>query len=212
MQAGAKTRGSAILHGLWILILVAAFPSVLSLIPTAALAAILVYTGYKLVNVGVMKSLWQVGRTELAIYLTTVVMIVATNLLTGVLTGFALATARLLFHLTHLEVEVKEGDPTHVALYGAATFVSLPRLASVLEAIPAEREVHLHIGALSFIDHACLELIERWQNMRAGKAEVEWDALKNRSVAPAQRKALALRNLGGTDPNGPPGKTVDGVA
>src|SRR5262245_1537089 len=68
VQAGAKSRWSSVLHGLWLLLFVAGLSFALRLIPTASLAAILVYTGYKLVNPRTIKSLFAYGQGEAAIY------------------------------------------------------------------------------------------------------------------------------------------------
>ncbi|MCU1262109.1 MAG: SulP family inorganic anion transporter, partial [Bryobacterales bacterium] len=90
VQAGAKTRLSTILHGLWILALVLLFPSLLRLIPTASLAAVLVFTGFKLIEMEHLRKLAAYGRMPVAIYFATVIGIVAVDLLTGVLMGLAL--------------------------------------------------------------------------------------------------------------------------
>src|SRR5262245_13191542 len=66
VEAGARTRLSAILHGLWLLLFVALLPGLLSRIPLSALAAILVYTGWKLVNIPGLKKLWKEGKGEAA--------------------------------------------------------------------------------------------------------------------------------------------------
>ena len=87
VEAGAQTRLSAILHGIWLLIFVAGLAFVLRQIPTAALAAILVYTGYKLINPTSIRELRKYGWGEVFIYAATVTMIVVTDLLTGVITG-----------------------------------------------------------------------------------------------------------------------------
>ena len=102
IEAGARTRASTILHGLWLLLFVSLLPDVLSMIPTSSLAAILVYTGYKLVDVKAIRNLWGFGKGEVFIYACTVVTIVMTDLLTGVLVGVALAVAKLLYTFSHL--------------------------------------------------------------------------------------------------------------
>ena len=71
VQAGAKTRLSAILHGVWLLVFVVVLSGLLQMIPTASLAAVLVYTGYKLVNFKQIKKLREAGWGEVAIYLVT---------------------------------------------------------------------------------------------------------------------------------------------
>ena len=90
VAAGAKTRTSAILHGVWLLLLVAAAPAVLRLVPTASLAAVLVYTGYKLVNVQNIRRLLQYGGMPVAIYAVTLTVIIVEDLLTGIIVGLLL--------------------------------------------------------------------------------------------------------------------------
>ncbi len=184
VEAGGKTKWSAIMHGAWILILVAVFPQLLALVPTASLAAVLVYTGWKLINLDAVRRLAENGRSEVAIWAATVTMIVATDLLTGVATGFVLAMLRLLLTFTQLNVNVsQEGNRYDVNLSGAATFMSLPILADSLESIPndTDTEVHVHLDKVAYVDHACIELIEHWHERHPGEVFLETDVLKQRS-------------------------------
>lgn len=184
VDAGAKTRASAIFHGIWLLALIVAAPQLLELIPTAALAAILVYIGYKLVNPGGIRELWSRSRGEFLVYTTTVVGVVAIDLLSGVLIGLGLAAARLLMGLSRLRIDVSYDEERHdVTLRGAATFLRLPKLAQTLESLPEGREVHLHVAELTHVDHGCLELIAGFRDRYAsqgGKVVVEWDELLSR--------------------------------
>lgn len=187
VEAGAKTRLSAILHGVWLLALVVALPAVLRSIPTAALAAILVYIGWKLFNPRTIVQLWKLGKAEAGIYAVTLLGIVAVDLLTGVMVGLAASMLRLLFQLADLRVrtEFTSGEKrVDVHLEGAATFVSLPKLAETLEALEPGAEVHLHVDRLSIVDHAAMEVItafERTHLQTGGSLYVEWDALHMRS-------------------------------
>jgi MFS superfamily sulfate permease-like transporter len=183
IQAGAQTRLSAVLHGAWLLVFVLAFAWLLRLIPTASLAAVLVYTGYKLVNLKVVRKLMQYGWGEVAIYLATLVTIVVEDLLTGVLVGVALAAAKLLYTFSHLQVRVEE-DARHnrhvMRLNGAATFVRLPQLAAALEQIPESSELHVELDRLGYIDHACLELLTSWAKQHeatGGRLVMDWNTL-----------------------------------
>jgi MFS superfamily sulfate permease-like transporter len=183
IQAGAKTRLSAILHGVWLLAFVIALPAVLRLVPTASLAAILVYTGYKLVNVDNIRSLARYGRAVVGIYAATLIGIVVMNLLTGVLIGIGLCVLRLLYLLTHnkMTLSLSEGGRrADLYLEGAATFFALPRLAALLDSIPAGAALHVHLDKLQHIDHACMDALHAWkqQNEPLGSTlEVEWDHL-----------------------------------
>ena len=103
VEAGARTRASAILHGVWLLLFVSLLPSVLRFIPTASLGAVLVYTGYKLMNFGILPELKKHGRGEVVIFFVTMGTIVFVNLLTGVVLGLVLALAKLLHTTQNLE-------------------------------------------------------------------------------------------------------------
>jgi len=186
IEAGGVSRKSGMLHGLWILILVALLPQVLSIIPMASLAAILVYTGWKLLNLPAAMKLFKVAPSELFIWAATVVGIVATDLLIGILIGLGLALGRLALTFARLRVRVETnatGERVDVFLDGAATFVSLPILAEELEAIPGgeDTEVHFHIDDVSYIDHACIELIENWADRHAGDVVIDVQHLTDRS-------------------------------
>lgn len=186
VEAGATTRISAILHGAWLLLAVAAVPFLLNEIPTSVLAAILVYTGYKLVNVAQIRKIAEFGRQELAIYAITLTGVVAVDLLTGVVLGFAVATLKLVYTFSHLEITVTHDEPANrvdVSMTGSATFFSIPQLSSTLEAAPFGSEVHLHVEKLDYIDHACLEMLSSWEKLHestGGKLIVEWSDLVRR--------------------------------
>jgi len=183
VNAGAKTRLSAVLHGIWLLALVAAAPGVLRLIPTASLAAVLVYTGYKLVNPASIRLLLGYGRVPFAIYLITLFMIVATDLLTGIVAGLVVSLASVVYALSHMSIKVVHDRARRrydVNLSGAATFIRMPKLIDTLDQLPADAEVHVHIRELNYIDHACMEAISKWEKKRAGgpaKTIVEWEEL-----------------------------------
>jgi len=155
VEAGAKTRNSAIFHGLWLLAFVLMIPFVIRWIPTSALAAILVYTGYKLVNPAAIKKLWLAGRSEVFIYAATVVAIVVFNLLAGVMLGIGLALAKLFYAFVRLEIRAEVSDEqarVDISLHGAATFVQLPKIVEVLESIREDLDVKFHLGGLTYTD------------------------------------------------------------
>ncbi len=186
VEAGATTRLSAILHGGWLLLAVAAFPFVLNAIPTSVLAAILVYTGYKLVNVAQIRKIAEFGKQELAIYFATLVGVVTIDLLTGVILGFVLATAKLVYTFSHLEIRREhdaEANRIDLWMTGSATFFSIPQLGQALESSPFGAEVHIHVEKLDYIDHACLEMLSSWEKLHqstGGTLIVEWSELVER--------------------------------
>ena len=106
VQAGATTRLSSILHGAWLLVFVVLCGTLLRLIPIAALAGILVYTGFRLIDVRGFLHHWHASRLEALIFLATLLTIVATDLLTGVVTGIVLSSVKLLITFSQLEVRL----------------------------------------------------------------------------------------------------------
>ncbi len=186
VESGARTRLSAVSHGMWLLLFCSALPFVLRQIPTAVLAAVLVYTGYKLVNLVAVRELARFGRTEVLIYAATLIGIVCVDLLTGVVLGIALSLARLLYDVSHLEVELTHsGDSSRwrLALRGAASVVRLPKLAAALEQVPPNVELHVDLEALDYIDHACMELLMNWEKQHegmGGSLVMDWTGLEAR--------------------------------
>lgn len=167
VQAGAETRRSAILHGVWMLAAVLIFGSVLRMIPTASLAAVLILVGIRLIKPAEVRKLGRFGKVPVLIYFASMITIVSTDLLTGVLVGVGLSLLRLLYTVTHLEARVmEEEDATHVHLSGVGTFLAIPRIAQALDQVKPERAVHIHCVNLRYIDHACIEVIEGWTEQR----------------------------------------------
>jgi MFS superfamily sulfate permease-like transporter len=184
VEAGAKTRASAILHGVWLLVFVAVLPFTLQYIPVASLAAVLVFTGYKLAYPKAVPGLLRYGRTEVAIYLTTIVTIVATDLLRGVLLGLLLSLIKLLYVFSHLDIKHEErNNRVDLRLTGAATLIRLPKLAAALELVKPGSEVHVHFELLEYIDHACLDLLTNWEKQHEatdGTLVIEWEELSQK--------------------------------
>ncbi|HUQ95031.1 MAG TPA: SulP family inorganic anion transporter [Bryobacteraceae bacterium] len=131
-----------------------------------------------------LKRLRSYGRWPVAVYAATVVAIVCTDLLTGVLTGVFLSAARLVYKVTHLQVVTSsEENRVRVNLIGVATFVRLPKLAHALESLPMRSEVHLDVQRLAYIDDSCLDLVRSWTEQyeaQGGVVVVEWDEVEKR--------------------------------
>lgn len=186
IDAGGKTRAASILHGVWILGLVCFLPTILTRVPMASLAGILVYTGYKLINFKAIKDLWAVGRSELFIYAVTFAVIVGEDLLIGVSIGVTLSALKLLYNFTRLSMRMEEDLTRSVSilhLEGAATFIRLPQLAAALESVPHAHELHVFMDKLDYIDHACINLLETWakrHQAQGGRLVIDWRGLHAR--------------------------------
>lgn len=184
--AGGMTRLSTMLHGVWLMVFVAGMAVLLRQIPTSCLAAILVYTGYKLIDIKAMRELIGYGWGEVVIYFTTIATIVFADLLSGVILGISLSALKLLYTFSRLETVLTSDAATKTAnlqIRGAATFVRLPQLAAELERVPKSFDLHVDLSELDYIDHACLELLTSWgagHQATGGTLIVDWESLHGR--------------------------------
>ncbi|MEU5952704.1 SulP family inorganic anion transporter [Streptomyces sp. NPDC047525] len=164
VRAGARTKASRVLHGVWLLLFAALLPAALALIPVAALAGVLVHAGCKLVPVRQLAELWREHRGEAVVLAVTAAAIVTVNMFEGVLIGLALAVMKTAWETSHVHVEVvdKGAGPIRVHLTGNATFLRLPKLLDALEALPQDRPIDLDLTDLRHLDHACRTSLESW--------------------------------------------------
>ncbi len=179
VRAGARTKASRVLHGVWLLVFAAAFPAALGSVPIAALAGVLVHAGWKLLPVREWRPLWREHRGEAVVLAATAVAIVATNMFEGVLLGLLMAIAKSAWETSHVHLEIAgleepEGAssgarrPVRVRAVGNATFLRLPKLLDQLEALPRDREVELDLSGLRHLDHACAAALGNWEEQRRG--------------------------------------------
>ena len=161
VNAGAKTRASTIMHGIWVLLFAVPFAGLVEQIPTAALAGLLIVIGIELLKPAHIENALRNG--DLAVYLVTVTSVVFLNLLHGVLIGLVVAVAVTGWRVVRARVEAKPvGDEWHVFVEGACTFLALPRLTAVLATVPERTTVTVHLLA-NYLDHAAQQAISDWQ-------------------------------------------------
>ncbi|RAV15790.1 carbonic anhydrase [Mycolicibacterium sp. GF69] len=162
VAAGARTRASAILHGVWLLVFALPFVGLIQQIPSAALAGLLIVIGCQLVKWPQIKTAHRTG--DLAVYLVTILGVVFVNLLAGVLIGLGLAVLLILWRVvrTRIRVEQTGDEQWHVLVTGSLTFLSLPQLTRKLASIPTSDTVVLELS-VDFLDHPCQESIAHWQ-------------------------------------------------
>ena len=191
VQAGAATRASTVLHGLWILAAVAMLPWVLRAIPMATLAGVLVVTGWRLISLVHFRHLLaRYGALPAAIWTITLVTVVATDLLTGVLVGIALSLLEILPVAAKLRLLVRTRplDKGHeVNLAGSATMAQFPYLANSLDAVPPG-PVTIRMRRLRTMDHTCAELVSSW----IARRQAAGDRVILEPAAASRYKVVAL--------------------
>jgi len=188
VQSGAQDRLPGMMHAAALLVLVLTVPFLLQALPVAALAAVLVVTGWRLLAVDKVVALWNLDRTEAIILMSTALAIVGTDLLSGVLIGLGLAGARLLARAVRLDLVVNTDDDDQrvtLTLRGEATFVGVPELADALQAVPEGYAVSVDHAEVTYVDHAVIDLLQTWElnsTSRGNSLETEWPALLARYV------------------------------
>ncbi|MGI5129392.1 SulP family inorganic anion transporter [Pseudonocardia sp. CA-107938] len=171
VAAGARTRTSAVLHGVWVAVFAIALVGVIELIPLAALAGLLVVVGARLVRPQDVRTAREHG--ELAVYVVTLAGVLLVNLLAGV--GLGLAVAGLLMVRravrTRVHLETPDDGPRRVAIGGTLSFLSVPLLARVLGQVPAGAPVHVDL-VVDYLDHAAFDHLDAW--VRRHRATGAW--------------------------------------
>ncbi|HTQ15852.1 bifunctional SulP family inorganic anion transporter/carbonic anhydrase [Mycobacterium sp.] len=165
VAAGARTRTSAVLHGVWILLFASLLTGLVELIPKAALAGLLIVIGIQLIKLAHIKLAWRTGN--FAIYSITIVCVVFLNLLEGVALGLAVAIFMLLTRLVRAPIEARpygdgEAKNWRIDIDGTLSFLLLPRLTQVLSNVPPGSHVRLTLNA-DYIDEAVSEAISDWR-------------------------------------------------
>ncbi|WP_328501065.1 SulP family inorganic anion transporter [Streptomyces sp. NBC_00457] len=164
VQAGARTKLSRVLHGVWLLLFAALLPGALGMIPTAALAGVLIHAGFKLLPVKELGPLWREHRGEAVVLVITAGAILVTNMFEGVLIGLVLAVAKSAWEVSHVHIETDDTGtgPVRVRIVGNATFLRLPKILDALEKLPHDRSVELNLAGLRHLDHACMSALQNW--------------------------------------------------
>ena len=174
VQAGARTKASRILHGGWLLAFTVLAPAALQAIPVAALAAVLVHAGWKLLSLRDAGRMWRTERGEALVMTATAVAIVVTNLFEGVLIGLLLAIVKTAWEVSEVHLDIDDAgdeEPIHIKITGNATFLRLPKVLDALEAVPHGRPVELDLSRLRHLDHACRTALLAWARQHGGTGE-----------------------------------------
>src|SRR6516162_1685195 len=163
VNAGAKSRASSIMHGVWILLFTLPFAELVEEIPTAALAGLLIVIGTQLLKPAHIETAMKHG--DLAVYVVTVISVIFLNLLHGVMLGLAVAIVLTGWRVIRVRVEANPvGDQWQVLIEGpACTFLALPRLTRVLASIPPRTAATVDLS-VHYLDHAAHQAISDWQS------------------------------------------------
>jgi MFS superfamily sulfate permease-like transporter len=163
VDAGARTRLSAIAHGVLLVLAVVVVAPVLNRIPLAALAAVLLVTGFKLTTPALWKSAWHLGTSHFVPFVVTIVAILFTDLLKGIAVGLVVGIGYIIAEHMRRPVLTKVSPPgavlTRYTLPDQVTFLSKASLMKVLEEIPSGTRVEIDGRKTSRFDYDALEAL-----------------------------------------------------
>ncbi|WP_225000006.1 SulP family inorganic anion transporter [Cesiribacter sp. SM1] len=174
ISAGGRTKLASFFHGIFLLVSVLAIPGLLTQIPLAALAAVLLVVGYKLVSIKVIREQWSQGRDQFIPFIVTLVAIVLTDLLIGVVIGMVVGMYSILRenykHAFHKKSVHHNGHETvELVLSEQVTFLNRAHIINELNAIPENGSVVINGSHSTFIDHDVLETIKDFKREAAEK-------------------------------------------
>lgn len=171
-NAGAKSKMSTIIHGVLLLLSVLIIPVVLNKIPLATLATILILVGYKLAKPSTIKHFWEKGKYQFVPFIATMIAVVATDLLKGVMLGIIISVifvlkGNLKRAYTFKKEEYEDGDIIHIDLAQEVSFLNKAAIKETLKSIPENSRVVITAHDTVYIAHDILDLINEFKSTRA---------------------------------------------
>jgi len=193
VNSGAKTKMSAVFHGILLLVCVVFFPKILNLIPLSALAAILIFTGYKLAKVSLFKEYYQKGWDQFVPFVATILAVVMTDLLKGVLIGIAIGLFYVIRNNFRSAVfSIQEENRVLIRLRKDVSFFIKPILKEKLEALDENTSLIIDIFQAEHIDRDVIDTINEF---------IKHAHLKNITVFVKKNEHNPLHKLIDTNPN-----------
>ena len=202
---GAKSRFANFFHGMFLLLFVALVPWLIHSIPMASLAALLVYTGYRLASPGEFIKTYKIGPAQIVVFTATTIAVLATDLLIGIAIGMLvkvfihLWNGAKLKHLFQPDLTIDVVDEDHVVLkvQGAMIFTNWLSFKGVLQKVINYKVIKIDLGHSNLIDHTVMESLEELiheSHGENGRIEViGLDELKPVSKHPyAARKSIVI--------------------
>jgi carbonic anhydrase len=178
INAGSRTRISAIFHGVLLLACVLLIPNVLNLLPLSSLAAILTVTGFKLVSPKVIKQMWAGGKSQFLPFVVTVGGIIVTDLLRGIVIGLCTSMAFIL--LSNVRRPVRRvlekhvgGDVLRIELANQVSFLNRAAIEAALLSVPRGGHVLVDARDTDYIDPDVLDLLGDFRHKTGPSRGVE---------------------------------------
>lgn len=177
-NAGAKSKMSAIIHGILLLLSVVTIPFLLNKIPLATLAAILLLVGYKLAKPATFKHFWKNGKYQFIPFIATLLAVVFMDLLKGVALGIIISIIFILKGnlkraYSFRKEEYADGDIIHIDLAQEVSFLNKAAIKTTLNEIPENSKVIINAQDTVYIAHDVLDLIKEFKKIRSKEENIK---------------------------------------
>lgn len=158
--AGAKSKMSAIYHGILLLICVVFIPGLLNKIPLSALAAILIFTGYKLAKISLIREFYHKGRDQFVPFSVTIIAILFTDLLAGIVIGILVGLFFMIrSNFRSSVLVVNDGSKYLIRFRKDVSFLNKPIIKRKLEEVPADSYVLIDATRADFLDKDVIDVV-----------------------------------------------------
>ncbi len=199
INAGAKMKLATITHGVLLLVCVATIPFILNFIPKACLAAILLFTGYRLARPAIFKHMWHAGLNQFIPFVITAVSIVVFDLLKGVGIGLVISVFYLLRNNLRMPFYYKrrtyseKGDVIHLELSQEVSFLNKASIKEVLENIANGSKIIIDATKTEFIDYDVLEMIKDFHASKAPTRNISMSLVGFKNTYDVPKHIVATR-------------------
>ena len=167
---GGKTRWANLYHGLFLLVFVVALVSLIKMVPNAALSSILIFVGFRLAHPKEFAHTWHIGKEQLAIFIVTIIMTLATDLLIGIGSGILL---KIIIHLINgvsvgslfkakYSIAEKTSAEFTMTVEGSAVFSNYLGLKKGLAKLPRQKKVVVDFSNCNLVDHSVMKNVTQF--------------------------------------------------
>lgn len=187
IQSGGKTKMSAILHAVFLLVSVILIPGILNMIPLSVLAAVLLLVGFKLAKPALFMKMWKLGWKQFIPFVVTVAGVVLIDLLSGVALGMAIGIFIILlksFQNSHFLHKVDEINGLHkmkMVLAEEVTFINKGTILKELNSIPENTHLCLDVRATRYLDYDVMEILDDFA-IKAKNKNISVELISERGV------------------------------
>ena len=169
---GGKTIWSNVFHGIFLFVFVAFFPTFIHQIPLSALAAMLIFTGYRLASPKEFYKTYKIGKAQLVIFLITIIMTLATDLLIGIASGIVV---KIIMHLLNglpvkymfkplFSVTIDSKGDYIVEVFHSAVFSNYIQLKKSLDSLPRQKSIVIDFSNTNLIDHTVMDNLHHYKH------------------------------------------------